>query len=64
VTPDDFPTGDEPGGSQILDAAHVAELVEVPSGGQQSVWVEAEDGTLYTIAIRPLLPDEAASIEA
>jgi hypothetical protein len=63
LTPDDFPAGDEPGGSKVLDAEHVAELVEVPSGGNQSVWVEGEDGTLYSFAIRPLLPDEAAAFE-
>lgn len=63
LTPDDFPAGDEPGGSKILTAEQVGELVEVPSGGNQSVWVETEDGTLYSFAIRPLLPDEIAAIE-
>ncbi|MGZ8800938.1 MAG: hypothetical protein ACXWXF_13345 [Aeromicrobium sp.] len=63
LTPDDFPAGDEPGGTKILDAGHVADLVEVPSGGQMGVWVEAPDGSLVQFAIRPLLPDEVAATD-
>ena len=63
LTPADFPAGDEPGGTQVLDAEQVAELVEVPSGGSMGVWVETPNGELVSFAIRPLLPDEAAAVE-
>ncbi len=63
LTTDDFQAGDEPGAIAILDAEHVAELVDVPSGGNMGVWVETPDGELVSFAIRPLLPDEAAAAE-
>jgi hypothetical protein len=63
LTPDDFPSGDEPGGIRIFDREDVAKLVEVPSGGVMSVWAETPDGTFVNFAVRPLLPDEAAAAE-
>jgi len=60
----DFPAGDEPGGTAILDREDVAKLLEVPNGGHFGVWVEDPDGTLIQIAVRPLLPEEQAAVEA
>jgi hypothetical protein len=65
VTLDDFPGGDEPGGIAILDAEHVAKLLEVPNGGHPGVWVTAPSGlTLVQLGVRPLLPDEAAASQS
>jgi hypothetical protein len=58
LTMADFPSGDEPGGIAILDAEHVAELMEVPNGGQFGIWLEDPDGNVVQAAVRPLLPDE------
>ncbi len=58
LTMADFPSGDEPGGIAILDAEHVAQLMEVPNGGQFGIWIEDPDGTRVQAAVRPLLPDE------
>lgn len=59
VSPDDFVAVAESGWQQaILDREHVAELIEVPSGGHPGVWVEAPDGMIWQLGIRPLLPDE------
>jgi len=58
VTPDNFATGDEPGAIAILDADHVAELMDVPNGGHIGVWVTDPDDKLIQLAVRPLLPDE------
>jgi hypothetical protein len=58
LTLDDFPAGDEPGGIAILDAEHVAKLLEVPNGGHVGVWAHDPDGNLIQLAVRPLLPDE------
>lgn len=58
LTVADFPGGDEPGGLAILDAEHVAKLLEVPNGGHPGVWVEDPDGNLVQFGVRPLLPDE------
>ena len=58
VDPDDFASGDEPGAIKILDAEHVAELMEVPNGGHIGIWVTDPDDKLVQLAVRPLLPDE------
>ena len=55
----DFPAGDEPGGIAILDAEHVAELLDVPNGGHPGIWINSPDGeSLVQLGVRPLLPDE------
>jgi hypothetical protein len=64
ISLDDFPVGEEPGNrTKVLTRQQVAELIDVPSGGRSSIWVEAPDGSLVSFAVRPLLPDEAAGIE-
>lgn len=64
ITLDDFPLGEEPGNrTRIVTAEQAGQLVDVPSGGQMSIWVEAPDGTLVSFALRPLLPDEVAGVE-
>ncbi len=56
---DDFPAADGQAGIAILDAEHVAKLLEVPNGGHPGVWVMAPDGeTPVQLGVRPLLPDE------
>lgn len=64
LTMDDFPPpGDEPGSRSLnMPRELVGQLVEVPSGGQMSIWVETPDGTLVQFALRPLLPDEIAGL--
>jgi len=64
VSPDNFASGDEPGAIAILDAEHVAELVEVPNGGHIGVWVLDPDDKPVVLSVRPLLPDEQAAVEA
>ncbi len=64
LTVEDFPRGDEPGAIRMMTAEEVAELVEVPNGGALAIWVEAPDGELVQFAVRPLLPDEQAAVEA
>jgi hypothetical protein len=42
----------------VLFRDQVALLTEVPSGGIASIMVEDPDGGLWTVGVRPLLPDE------
>lgn len=60
LTVDDFePTGSLPGQrSADLERARVAELASVPTGGVTGIRTVAPDGSQWTVAIRPLLPDE------
>ena len=60
---DDFPRGDEPGAIRLMTRDEVTQLVEVPNGGAQAVWVRAPDDQLVQFAVRPLLPDEEAAVE-
>jgi hypothetical protein len=56
---DEFGQADEFGARQrLISREEAALLTDVPSGGHQGVWVEAPDGTVWQIALRPLLPDE------
>ena len=43
-----------------LTREQVAQVTDVPSGGQMGLFVEDEDGMLWSLALRPLLPDEIA----
>ena len=59
----DWPVAEEPGNRiKMLDREHVALLLDVPNGGHIGVWVTAPDGTVVQLAVRPLLPDEAANV--
>jgi hypothetical protein len=60
LTLDDFPAGDEPGGTAVLDREHVAEILEVPNGGHPGVWALDPEGNPIQFGVRPLLPDEIA----
>jgi hypothetical protein len=64
LTMDDFATGDEPGAIGLLTAEQVSQIMEVPNGGQFGIWLEDPDGTVLQAAVRPLLPDEQAALEA
>jgi len=44
--------------TSLLSRDLVAEVTEVPSGGIFGIVVEAPNDTQWTIAVRPLLPDE------
>lgn len=60
-----WPDAEEPDGRiKMLDAAQVAELMEVPNGGHIGIWVETPDGTNVQFGIRPLLPDEVEAFNA
>jgi hypothetical protein len=61
---EDFPRGDEPGAIRMMTRDEVAELVEVPNGGAQAIWVTTPDDMLVQFAARPLLPDEEAVVES
>lgn len=59
----DFTNDADPNGLQFphrtLDAAHIRELdVKTFQGGFQGLPLAAIDGRLYTLSVRPLLPDE------
>jgi hypothetical protein len=63
LTLDEFPAGDELGGTAVLDREHVAKLMEVPNGGHPGVWALDPDGNAIQFGVRPLLPDEIAANE-
>ena len=42
----------------------VAELTDVPNGGQSGIWVNAADGSPLELSVRPLLPDEVDPVRA
>ncbi len=44
-----------------LTPEQVAQVTSVPNGGQGYILLETPDGTLVSLAIRPLLPDEIAN---
>ncbi len=66
LTPADFAFPADPNalrqGTRVLSADEVAQLGigAVESGIQSGVWLTAPDGAVYSLVIRPLLPDEAA----
>lgn len=64
VALDDFVGADDSSWRRdaILTADQVAEITEVPSGGAMGIFVEDEDGKLWSIALRPLLPHEGEEI--
>jgi hypothetical protein len=43
-----------------LTREQVGVITEVPSGPRMGLFVEAEDGKIWSVALRPLLPDEIA----
>lgn len=45
----------------VLTREQVALLIEVPSGGTVGILVEAPDGKVWSVGVRPLLPDELAA---
>ncbi len=56
--------GDAQGGVAFLDAEHVSKLLEVPNGGHPGIWVTDPDDNFVQFGVRPLLPDEQATVEA
>lgn len=55
---------DRPGDSRVMMRDEVAQLTDVPNGGQSGIWVNAPDGSLLEISVRPLLPDEVDPVRA
>jgi hypothetical protein len=47
----------------VLTREQVAVITEVPSGGVASILVEDPDGELWTVGVRPLLPEEIAALD-
>ncbi|CAN5670004.1 hypothetical protein BH23CHL7_BH23CHL7_13250 [soil metagenome] len=47
----------------VLTREQVALVTEVPSGGVASILVEDPDGKVWTVGVRPLLPDEIAAAQ-
>ena len=62
LTPEDF-VG-EGFATAPLTPDQVAEVADVPNGGQGYILVELPDGTLKSLAIKPLLPDQEAALTA
>ena len=61
LTAEDFSAqGDDWRLQAVLDREHVAELAELPSGGEALIYVADAAGSLWQLALRPLLPDELA----
>jgi hypothetical protein len=61
----DWPQAEEPDGRiKMLDAEHIAKLMEVPNGGHVGIWVRASDGTTVQFGVRPLLPDEVEAFNS
>jgi hypothetical protein len=59
LTMDDFPVTAESGfANGYITAEQAAVVIDVPSGGVGGILLEGPDGNLYSLAIRPLLPDE------
>ena len=59
LTMDDFPITAESGfPNGYITAEQAALVIDVPSGGVGGLLLEGPDGKLYSLAIRPLLPDE------
>lgn len=65
LTVADWPDAEEPDGRiKMLDAEHIAELMEVPNGGHIGIWVTTPDDTNVQFGVRPLLPDEVEAFNA
>ena len=47
----------------ILTREQVEAVTEVPSGGAMSIFVEDDEGNLWSVALRPLLPDEGEAAQ-
>lgn len=56
--------GDEMARYGLLAAEQVAQLIDVPSGGQALIMVASPDGEVLSVSVRPLLPDELARLAA
>ncbi len=62
IKPTDFtPTSTGLGAIKILTRDEVAQLTDVPNGGQTSIWVKTDKADYVEFAVRPLLPDEIAT---
>jgi hypothetical protein len=64
LTPADFKLTDNVNNARNfgnLDKDHVSKLEKTPTGGRSGLYVKASDGTVYSVAIRPLFPDELAA---
>jgi hypothetical protein len=62
MAPDDFASvGDNQFLQAVMSRQDIELLLEVPSGGHMGQWVEAPDGTLWDVGVRPLLPHETAT---
>lgn len=60
---DDFPSGDEPTRATTLTPEQVGAVTTEPTGGVAGLRISDEDGTVWQLAIRPLLPDEVANLD-
>lgn len=65
ISPHDFVAMEgRPGDSRVMMRDEVAELTDVPNGGQSAIWVNAVDGSPLELSVRPLLPDEVDPVRA
>lgn len=65
ISPQDFTAKvGRPGDSRVMRRDEVAELTRVPNGGQSAIWINAPDGSLLELSVRPLLPDEVDPVRA
>lgn len=60
VSADDFTSPDDAEWRReaVLSREQVEAITEVPSGGAMSIFVEDVEGNLWSVALRPLLPNE------
>jgi hypothetical protein len=59
---DDF-VGEEGARYATLSPEQVAQVAAVPNGGQVLIPIEAPDGEVLNLSIRPQLPDEVVALE-
>ncbi len=60
---DDFPSGDEPTRATTLTPEQVGAVTTEPTGGVAGLRISDEDGSVWQLAVRPLLPDEVANLD-
>lgn len=65
VTLDDFAPRGEGGWQReaTLSREQAAVVTDMPSGGTMGILVQDSEGGLWSVALRPLLPDEIAAVE-
>jgi hypothetical protein len=65
LTVADWPNAEEPDGRiKVLDAEHIAKLMDIPNGGHVGIWVTTPDGVNVQFGVRPLLPDEVEAFNS